>query len=422
MAGRKVFRCIVDDTALITNINEIESWVFKGAITLVVPLYTLERLHILKKDASQLGVNARKAVKFLDRVTSGKHDLSIEPVILQGPEEQYATWAEVEEHYTDDTTVEDQNEEKQAGVKTNAKENSSQKGTQSAGGALSQMLLDKLNFAKVPELSSPNSTPPSSPVSSEPQSSKTSPEVKSAIMTVHDASPTPPALKPLINSVVWYIFEKASTTNAGILFLTNAADTANLMRTFGVTPKNIHQLRTAVGMEEIEAKNQGKFQRKHVTPPSTAVPEVEPKPMFKYEDDESEDEVVVFKPRGRGARGATTARGSPTSHNRHRHSLQKLSPNASSPAPQSMPSKPQIPTEEIDPDSFDRGSFARGSVPLVNTSNYLTNSPFHGFHRGPSSRGSYTSGGSSRGAFPRGGSSRGFDRGSVRGRGKLFVP
>ena len=43
MATLKVFHCLVDDTALTTNINEIEAWVLHGAITLVVPLYSLCR-------------------------------------------------------------------------------------------------------------------------------------------------------------------------------------------------------------------------------------------------------------------------------------------------------------------------------------------------------------------------------------------
>jgi len=38
----KVFHCIVDDTALITNISEIKTWVSQGIVTLVVPLYSTD--------------------------------------------------------------------------------------------------------------------------------------------------------------------------------------------------------------------------------------------------------------------------------------------------------------------------------------------------------------------------------------------
>jgi hypothetical protein len=43
--GRKVFHCVVDDTALTTNISEIKKWISHGAITLIVPLYSTLYLH-----------------------------------------------------------------------------------------------------------------------------------------------------------------------------------------------------------------------------------------------------------------------------------------------------------------------------------------------------------------------------------------
>src|SRR2546421_12250756 len=115
MSAHRVFHCIVDDTALITNISEIKTWISQGIVTLVIPLYSrnsqeisavatrltrlaLERLNLLKKDSSQIGINAREAVKFLDRVTSGKDGPSQEAITLQGPDEEYKTWDEVEEH------------------------------------------------------------------------------------------------------------------------------------------------------------------------------------------------------------------------------------------------------------------------------------------------------------------------------------
>ena len=432
MAGREVIHCVVDDTVLTANIDEIEAWVSLRALTLVVPLYStcphhligrslmgaaLERLNTLKKDASQIGMNARKAVKFLDRVTSGKDDSSPPPAIIQGPEEQYATWAEVEEHYTDSNESEIQGTtENEHGKSIDRAANPSP--TQSAGGALSQMLLSKLNFAKSNEPPSPHSTPPASRASSEPQSSKTSPEVKSASLTVQDTSPTPPALKPLINSVVWYYYEKKSPPGTSMVFLTNAGDTANLMRNFGIVPKNIHQLRTSIGLEDLEIKNQNHNQQRIVTPPPAATSGSEPKPLFRYEDGDSDEEVVVFKPRGRGSRATANNRISVNSHHRNRHSLPKANLHTVESAGAVQSEKPQVPIEEIDPDSFDRGSFARGSVPLVNTSNY-PNGPHVPYNRG---RGGFFSQGPSRGGQPRAVTSRGVDRGNLRGRGRLFVP
>lgn len=38
--GRKVFQCVVDDTALTSSVGELKKWTSQGAITLVVPLYS----------------------------------------------------------------------------------------------------------------------------------------------------------------------------------------------------------------------------------------------------------------------------------------------------------------------------------------------------------------------------------------------
>lgn len=41
MPSANAVHCIVDDTALTANITEIETWVARGTITLVIPLYSM---------------------------------------------------------------------------------------------------------------------------------------------------------------------------------------------------------------------------------------------------------------------------------------------------------------------------------------------------------------------------------------------
>ena len=383
----------------------------------------------MKKDASQIGINAREAVKFLDRVTSGKDGLPENSIMLQGPDEQYGTWSQVEEHLLkDDAVRENGSEENEAPLSEqqngdiNAAEESNDKVPGSAGGALSQMLLSKLNFAKEPDVTSTASSPPSSPLSSSPQSSKTSPEVKIAKLAERETTIVPPVLKPLLNSVVWYTYEKPATSKAAeILFLSNAADTASLARSFGVNPKNIHQLRSAIGLEDLELKNHSKYEKKHPSPPATAVVETktEPKPLFKY-DEESDDEEVVFKPRGRGSRGTNVVKGTSASSVRGKPSHHRSPVPTFTTPTRTAQKKPEVPTEEIDPDSFDRGSFGRGSTPLASTTGHIQGQ-FQGHSRGGPTRGNFSPTGPSRGGFHRG-TARGFDRGSTRGRGRLFVP
>lgn len=367
----------------------------------------LERLHILKKDVSQIGQNARKSVKFLDKMTSGKSDLAHEPIIIQGPDEQYATWPEVEAHYKDcmAKVVSQKEQEKQP--------ENDPANKRSSGGALSQLLLEKLNFAG-PPATSPGSTPPMSPASSEPQSSKTSPEVRAATMAATEKSPVPPVLKALLNPVVWYVHEKQHGSTE-VFFLTNSADTQHLARDFQVPTKTIHQMRSTIGQEGVVTEP-AKSSKKPRNSPKPI--ETEPKTLFSYED-ESDEEEVVFKPRGRGApRAIANGRGSTRKH-------QTRSPRlsfGSQPHTPTSAAKPKIPIEEIDPNSFDRGSFGRGGGQLANVSN---NSGTHALQsaadRGNGgNRGSYTPTGPSRGHYRgRGGAERG---GAARGRGRLFVP
>ncbi|OAP62140.1 hypothetical protein AYL99_04343 [Fonsecaea erecta] len=422
MSKHNVIRCLVDDTALTRNLEEIENWVSQGLIILVVPLYTLSRLNVLKKDSSQIGISARKAVKFLDRSTSSRGDLRHDPVILQGPDDQYPTWAEVEAHYTNESmkTAGMNEADESIPLMDNKLEKDAEipfkVGAGGVAGPLSQILLDKLNFAKEPATMSPGSTPPLSPSSSGPQSSKTSPEVKSATIISHDQTPVPPSLKSLLNPVVWYVHEKKAPADEGLIFLTNSADTMHLARDFGIPTKNIHQLRSALGLGENEPPAQENTKKDKAKRASNA----EPKTLFSYDDVESDEEEVVFKPRGRGpARGPQSSRGGGAGSVRIRAGNTRSPRTSFSTPAQSVQNKPQIPVEEIDPDSFDRGSFARGSTPLVNTSTHIP----HQFNSGRGAyRGNHSRGGGRGSNLNRGGYINGFERGSARGRGRLFVP
>jgi hypothetical protein len=338
-------------------------------------------------------------------------------ITVQESIEQYPTWQEVEAHYKEDDGKEKDVEKQTTDTATKRT---------SGGNALSQMLLDKLNFA--PTNTSPKSTPPTSPISSGPQSSKTSPEVKNASIAVNDKSPVPPALKSLLNSVVWYVHEK-DNNGAEVFFLTNSADIQHLARDFDVPTRTIHQMRDTLGAEVTSPVVTAEQ-------PIDSDSKSEKKTLFSYEDESEEEEEVVFKPRGRGATKTSTGRGS------MRHKTTGRSPrnSFSTPAAPQTPAntngtpaqnKPKIPVEEIDPDSFDRGSFGRGSGQLANVGNHVGNYMGSGTHFNPPNG-------------PRGGNSpranfvspargnhigRGTPRGrglngtpNTRGRGRLFVP
>ncbi|ERF75383.1 hypothetical protein EPUS_00176 [Endocarpon pusillum Z07020] len=433
MTPRKVFRCVVDDTVLITNISEVKKWILNGSVTLIIPVYTLERLALLKQDASQIGINARQTVEFLDRITEGKDGLPVNAISLQGPTEQYQKWSDVEKHI-----IAEENEEK-ADKNTSAVAQASSDDVPPGGGegqqapgatnVLSQMLLSKLNFAKEADI-----TPPTSPSSSNERSARSSPEMTAA-EPIQENVVVPHSLQPLVNAVVWQA-NNIENANANrpmpeLYFVSNSADAASLMRSFGVNTKNVHQLRQAIGLEDQELKNQSKYLQKHPSPPPPPPPtalethDTEPKAMFRYEED-SDEEQVVFKPRGRGSgnlstksassspvmRGSSLAAARPSSSHRYSPRMANSHPNRAEQV------KPEVPTEEIDPDSFDRGSFGRANGQRLVLSDGNIHAGFQ--HRASFHRGGFAPSGPSRGFYR--GSPRGVDRGSLRGRGRLYVP
>ncbi|KAL5333887.1 Rhodanese-like protein [Aspergillus crustosus] len=420
--GRKVFHCAVDETALTTNISEIKKWATNGAISLIVPLYTLERLHALKKTGSQVAINAREAVRFLDRATSGKDNVASERVILQGPMEQYEHWSEAEKYFLPE--FEEEPEEIEGALqadrevsqdKSEAADKGQQKST-STSDDLSQILLSKLNFKKDSDAVSVTSTGTHSAPASRPSSwsSRTSPECANNHTTNDEESndsknkghrrmasgstvPVVPAtLRPLLSALLWRLHSGPDASNAAKvpILISNDRPTQVWAQKFGIGVKNIHQLRTSIQYEEREYKNRCKYVEKTQT--------AEPKSLLSYEEESDEDELV-FVPRGRG-KGAS--RGGGTRGGNSRKAAAPIKP--ATPVPEATV---DIPTQPIDPNSFSR---SLGATPKPQATVDLSTQA--GASRGIV--GASRNNGSSR----RGGASRGPTRGGSRGRGKLWVP
>ncbi|KAJ5698072.1 hypothetical protein N7462_000077 [Penicillium macrosclerotiorum] len=414
-AGRKVFHCAVDETALTTNISEIKKWTTNGAIDLIVPLYTLERLHALKRAGSQIAINAREAVRFLDRVTSGKDQITAERITLQGPMEQYERWEDAEKFFLPEF-VEEPEAIDDAEPFESAPEEPSKNKTTSGPEDLSQMLLSRLNFKKDAEVASITSAgSPSGPGSrTSSRSSRTSPECaqhenggtskNDKTQSGHQRTVSgttipvaPVALRPLLSALLWRLHSGPDAENStkSCILITNDRATQIWAQKFGIGVKNILQLRTAIQYEEREYKNRCKYVEK------TQIQTVEqPKTLLSYEDDSDEDELV-FVPRGgrgkgasRGARGAASRKA------------------AAKTAPSAVETTIEVPTQPIDPNSFSRslGGSKKPAKPTVDLSTQ------EGAARGIGGASRRSSSGR------RGGSTRGSSRGSGRGRGKLWVP
>lgn len=372
-------------------------------------LTALERLHALKRAGSQIAINAREAVRFLDRVTSGKDHIAADRVTLQGPMEQYERWEDAEKYFLPE--FEEEPEALDDAIDAEEVHESQKDSDAPESDNLSQMLLSKLNFKKETEAASITSAgSPSGPGSrTSSRSSRTSPECAQHENGVkktetpklgHQRTASgstipvaPPVLRPLLSALLWRLHSGPDAENSAksCILVTNDRATQVWAQRFGIGVKNILQLRTAIQYEEREYKNRCKYVEKTQTQP------VEAKALLSYEDDSEEDELV-FVPRGRGKGSSRGARGG---------SSRKA---AAKTVPTPVETPVEVPTRPIDPDSFSRSLGGASKAPTVDMSTQ------QGAARGMAG----ASGRSSSGR--RGGSIRGASRGNGRGRGKLWVP
>lgn len=388
-----------------------------------LPLSALERLHALKRAGSQTAINAREAVRFLDRVTSGKDHITADRVTLQGPMEQYEHWEDAEKFFLPEFEEEPEAIDDAEPIESAPEESPKNNGT-SGPEDLSQMLLSKLNFKKDPEVASITSAgTPSGPGSrTSSRSSRTSPEcAQHENGTANKAEKpkpghqrtasgsvipiAPPALRPLLSALLWRLHGGPDAENSvkSCILVTNDRATQVWAQKFGIGVKNILQLRTAIQYEEREYKNRCKYVEKTQTQPTE-----QPKTLLSYEDDSDEDELVFVPRGGRGGKGSSSrgGRGGPS-----RKAAPKAAPKtALKAAPSTVETPIEVPSQPIDPDSFSRSlGGATKAPPTVDLSTQ------QGAARG-------IGGASRRSGGRRGGSTRGTGRGSGRGRGKLWVP
>ncbi|KAF8422520.1 hypothetical protein EV426DRAFT_172793 [Tirmania nivea] len=94
--SRKVFHCVVDDTALTSAIAEFKRWIQDGAVVVTVPLCTLDGLDQCKKGTDDININSREAIRYFDRIQNGS--LSVRGLSFQNPTEKFETWKQAEEY------------------------------------------------------------------------------------------------------------------------------------------------------------------------------------------------------------------------------------------------------------------------------------------------------------------------------------
>ncbi|KAJ4384166.1 hypothetical protein N0V86_001011 [Didymella sp. IMI 355093] len=330
---RKIFNCIVDDTALIAGVKKstrdgIRKWISQGAICLFVPLHTLTALHRLKNGNERVNADAREAVKWLDEITSSSDDAA-DRVILEGVDEAYSTWEEVEKFMLPETLLSMDDSE--------SDDDDYHEDLESSFNALD--MSDETSMSSTHSLDDAAPKTPESPRSMINKTKAAGQEAamkKEHVTGTADESPdrtarnssestrgarspkraVPAYLKPLFNHVLWRI-NKESNPDAALasyILLTNDPTKQMIASKFGIRAKRLEQLRDTVAREDREYKNhltlhriesESNMAKKNA--PSTPKPLERPKSSHsiqdKMEEGSDDEDVVLFQraPRGPAA-------------------------------------------------------------------------------------------------------------------------
>lgn len=406
---RKVFHCIVDETALMAGVKKstrdgIRKWIAQGAIRLYVPLHTLTQLHRLSSGTERINADAREAVKWLDEATSLSASADADRVQLEGVDEAYTKWDDVEQFLLPETLLSMDIEDSEPDDDDHYHED----------------LESSFNALDVSDETSMSSTHSSGDLPKTPESPRASmskslkPNEDSAIestvvaRTVRNSTDLPCSelsskgvvpnyLQPLFNHILWRI-KKETNPDAALEFfilLTNDPTKHMIAQKFGVRAKRLEQLRDAVAREDREYKNHMTVHKLEVESTANELASSTPKASERPKSssatesiaiNKSDDEdVVLFSrvPRGpaastikqrvfdpndfartkphqspRGGRGGTyippRGRGAPPTFRGRGSVAPRGAYVPPSPAFRAAPASRHDPNQPLDPDSFTR--------------------------------------------------------------------
>ncbi|KAK5126663.1 hypothetical protein LTR85_009597 [Meristemomyces frigidus] len=388
---RKIFNCIVDDTALVAGVkkstrNGIRQWVKNGQIRLFVPLHALEQLSKQKNSTNRHGEDVQETLQWLDDATN-KHP---EAVTLQGGDQYFSNWNEVErfavprtlfsenDHVEADAESEANGLPEEMATKPTITEDQRKSSVSSAAsnmsGSASPSSLQSMR-SSVSQVS-----PPTSPTKAASSPAKPIASLHRTIEpTTSSSAMVPMKLQSLFNYILWRIHQELDPAAAleSFIFLCNDPNKVHYAKGFDIRSKRLEQLRETVGREQRDFNNRQNMQNREN---QQNAPTVTITPKFLPEDDDE----VVYKP--------TVPRG-PAAMIQHQ-APNVIDPNAFGRTPQilAQPDQPKLASQSPRLNSAQPHQ-ARGgpTVPFTPRSN--TRGSFRGSPRG---RGNFATG---RGGF-----------------------
>ncbi|EME50169.1 hypothetical protein DOTSEDRAFT_68887 [Dothistroma septosporum NZE10] len=265
---RKIFNCIVDDSALVAGVkkstrNGIRQWVRNGQIRLFVPLHALEELSRQKGGKHKHAEDVRETLQWLDEATT-KHP---NVVTLQGADETYEKWAEVEKHavprglfseYDHDLETEAESNGLSEDVNTKLDiSNLDVKGSVSSQGSAATGSLSPSSLKSVRSSISALS-PPTSPAKANASPIRNLSAIAAPMSRPQSSSASvPQTLQPLFNYILWRIHQENDPVAAleSFIFLCNDERKVSFAKGFDIKSKRLEQLREAISREDRDSKN-----------------------------------------------------------------------------------------------------------------------------------------------------------------------
>ena len=261
----------------------------------------------MKNVSDRIGGEAREVLEWLDEVTTAHP----EHAMLQGGQETYDTWAEVEKHLLPDTLLSAPDD-----ASDELTETLEQTSIGSTTPPSPRSTRSSLNSASVPASPAKTTKSLSSVQSMQAPVPVSMPDAKEQEDAPEDNSTIPKRLQPLLNHLLWRIHKDphADSDFRSYIFVANNLDARSAAQRFGVRVKTFEQLRDVIKREERDLKNRMSLWNKEneiaSSPQAVQSPEkptgtIIPNPEEEVEPD-SDEEVIVMRPRGSPPTPAST--------------------------------------------------------------------------------------------------------------------
>jgi hypothetical protein len=292
-----------------------------AAVASLTVLPALTQLHRLTAGTERVNADAREAVRWLDEITSVPGDVA-NRVKLEGVEETYVTWGEVEKHMLPQTLLSMEDSE--------SDDDDYHEDLESSFNALD--VSDGTSMSSTHSMEDAPKTPesPESFLSKSVRSLDDEEHKQKAAALLMDSphhnprdstdlprvekgpkGAVPVHLQPLFSHILWRINKEENPDVAleSFILLTNDPAKQVIAQKFGVRAKRLEQLRDAVAREDREYRNHLTMQQletQTVATPDAPKDAQRPKSSHTSEikplDDSDDEDAVFFKaPRGPAA-------------------------------------------------------------------------------------------------------------------------